>query len=269
MEPKSLEIKTLDQLRALARTAGLRGYTGLRKKQLIELLLKPKVQTTKRVAQEKKQKTPATRPKTAKTRAMPPVGKIAEKRDVVAKVETDVEEQIESAKFQTAPPQTAFKQTFAPSLHEDIDALPPLDEPVLCLLPQKPGVVHAYWTLLPGTDKRHLRLRLCYAAQNAIELLEEVDVRGEKGHWYFHVPESAQLGAVIGHLGYYDNSGQFITAIERGIARIPTLHASDRTDRSWWISDADFRAMYERAGGIVRDKQLAWSESSSSSSRHK
>jgi hypothetical protein len=42
MEPKSLEVRTLGELRALARTAGLRGYSGMRKKQLIELLVKPK-----------------------------------------------------------------------------------------------------------------------------------------------------------------------------------------------------------------------------------
>jgi hypothetical protein len=268
MEPKSLEIKTLDQLRALARTAGIRGYAGLRKKQLIELLVKPKASTGKRAAPEKKPKSPSTHAKTAKTRDVPSVRKGRGKNEPTVSVATDIEERIESAKFQVTL-QASVKKASTPSLHEDIETLPPLGEPVLCLLPQKPGVVHAYWTLQPGASKKALRLRLCQMGKDVIEVFEEVDIRGSQGHWYFHVPEDAELGSVFGHLGYYDNTGQFVTAIERGIARIPTLYASERTDRSWWISDSDFRAMYERAGGVARGKQLRWRGSSSQSSRHK
>jgi len=268
MEPKSLEIKTLDQLRALARTAGLRGYAGLRKKQLIELLVKPKAQTSERAAPGKKPKSSSSRVKTAKTRDVAPTQKNSKRDEPAITVANDIEERIESAKFQTTLPQTApVKQTFVTSLQEDIDHLPQAGESVLCLLPQKPGVVHAYWMLQPGASRKGLRLRLCYASPDAIEVLEEVDVRGERGYWYFHVPEAAELGAVIGHLGYYDDKGEFVTAIERGIARIPTLQASGTTDRSWWISDADFRSLYERAGGVVRGRKFYWP--GSSSSRHR
>jgi hypothetical protein len=267
MEPKSLEVKTLDQLRALARIEGIRGYSNLRKKQLIELLVKPKALSGSHTLLHKKPKPKQERQKTAKTRAASAPGKkMAREKTKLTPTTVDVEQRIESAKYQVTPTQAPFKQTFTPSLHEDIDNMPAIADSVLCLLPQKPGVVHAYWTLQPGAPTAPLRLRLCHAGLDAIELLDEVDVRSERGYWYFQVPENAQLGGVFGHLGYYGKDGRFITAIERGIARIPALHASAKTDRSWWISDADFQAMYKRAGGVVRGKRLYWPRSGSGAS---
>lgn len=268
MEPKSLDTKSLDELRTLARSTGLRGYSGLRKKQLIELLVKQKASPTKLNARkEKTAKSSDGRAKPAKPR---------EKTSVDAKTSAKTtsttpvtEEQIGSAKFQTTPPNTPLRQTFVSSLHEDIENLPASGESMLCLLPQKPGVVHAYWTLQPGAQTKPLKLRLCYASDDAMQLLDEVDVSGTSGHWYFQIPDTAELGSVIGHLGFYDTQGKFVTAIHRGIAHIPTLYASGATDRSWWISDDDFHAMYHRTGGVTRGKRLMWPASSSSSSQHK
>jgi hypothetical protein len=271
----SLETKSLEDLRILARTAGLRGYSGLRKKQLIELLTnykdvpgreapgKTTPSTNVRAAKPKK---PA-KSKSAHAPATPaPAGSGDFGAASVARpTNASAEERIEFSKYEMTPPGVMLTQAFASTLYEDIEQLPALGTPVLCLLPQKPGVVHAYWTLQPGAETGHLRLRLCNAKEGSIEVLDEIKVPGDRGHWYFHVPQTPEAGELFAHLGYYDARGAFVTAIQRGIARIPTLYASNQTDRSWWISDEDFRAMYLRAGGTVRAQRLYWGGASASS----
>lgn len=262
---KSLGSKTLEELRALARAAGLRGYSDLRKKQLIELLGKPKARSSAaaRKSPARPKKAAKSKPsRAAKPRApvpSPSVASAATTRTLSA------EERIESAKFEMTLPGTRFAQPQLSSLHEDIDHLPSSSEPMLCLLPQKPGVVHAYWVLQPGASTKNLKLRLCAVGDTAIEILDEIKLPSERGHWYFQVSEQSEPGNFLAHLGYYDASGKFITAIHRGIARIPTLYASGHTDRRWWISEEDFRSMYLRAGGIVRGQRLAWSAAATSS----
>ena len=264
----SLETKSLEDLRNLARTAGLRGYSGLRKKQLIELLANYKEVPGKEVAGKAvppaKPKKPA-KSKSAYADATPAGAFDVGVPSVVRTTIASAEERIEFSKYEMTPPGVILTQAFASTLYEDIEQLPALGTPVLCLLPQKPGVVHAYWTLQPGAETSHLRLRLCNAKDGSIEVLDEIKVPGDRGHWYFHVPQTPEAGEFFAHLGYYDARGAFVTAIQRGIARIPTLYASNQTDRSWWISDEDFRDMYLRAGGIVRAQRLYWAAASASS----
>jgi hypothetical protein len=266
MESDILSTKTLDELRALARTAGLRGYSALRKNQLIEVLAKhkarPSAASTARTAAAKK--TGKSKSARAKATAAPRAGAVTP-RPAVAAPALSAEERIESAKFEMTPPGMEFAQPRLSSLHENIDELPTASEPMLCLLPQKPGVVHAYWVLPSGASTANLKLRLCAFGETAIEILEEIELPSERGHWYFHIPDEAHPGTLLAHLGYYDAAGEFVTAIRRGIARIPSLYASARTDRAWWISDTDFRAMYLRAGGVLRGRRLAWGEAAASS----
>lgn len=264
-----MEQKTLKELRAIARAAGLRGYSDLHKKELIELLKKRQARlatsaTERRAAPKKAAKSKSTRRKTS-PRASPAPPSAA--REPSPEHLATIEERIESAKFETTPPGAAFAPAppLSSRLDENIEALPAPSEPLLCLLPQKPGVVHAYWVLQPGTPIKPLRLRLCRIGRDAIELLEETEIPGERGHWYFHVPESAEAGNFFAQLGYYDAAGKFIGAIRRGIARIPSLYASERTDRRWWVSDEEFHAMYLRAGGALRNARLLWPGYSSSS----
>ena len=270
-----LETKSLEELRIMARTAGLRGYSGLRKKQLIELLTKHKAvpgepapasaaATATAVKPKRAAKSKPTRAPAATTPAPAGPGDFSAP-SVVRPTNANAEERIEFSKYEMTPPGVMLTQAFASTLYEDIEQLPALGDPVLCLLPQKPGVVHAYWMLQPGAQTGHLRLRLCSAKEGTIEVLDEIEVPHERGHWYFHVPQTPEAGELFAHLGYYDARGTFVTAIQRGIARIPTRYASNQTDRSWWISDEDFRAMYLRAGGVVRAERLYWGAAAASS----
>jgi len=275
-----MEQSTLDELRTRARASGLRGYSNLRKKQLIELLKKQKASPPAKAVSAVANKplaAPTAPKKVGKSKSAPPVGApappvtcppAASAAESVAPM-IDVEQHIERAKFETGPrgATRAMLPSLSSNLQEDIDKLPDPTEPVLYLLPQKPGVVHTYWSLQSGATATPLRLRLCYSTGDAIEVLEEVDIRSEHGHWYFYIPTSTDAESFFAQLGHYDDDGHFVSAVRRGVARIPSLYASTRTDRRWWISEQEFRALYQRAGGMTRGERLLWPGSFSSPSK--
>jgi hypothetical protein len=285
--------KNIKELRALARSRGLRGYSKLSRRELEKLLSsgdgqKPAaVEKTAKAAPASpaakvKSKSAAPRAKAvpARTKKQQPTAEatprmtppappaLTPKWEWAGDVQRQSvdEEQIESAKYAIVPPGTAVPRAEAADLNEDIDNLPPVTEPTLCLLPQKPGVLHGYWVLPPDSAPRapSFKLRLGRIARDVFEIIDEVALPRERGHWYFHVNETADMGEVYLQLGYYEPDGRFVTATRRGIARIPSLYASSRTDHLWWVSEEQFRAMYRRAGGYVRGPRLGWAASISS-----
>jgi hypothetical protein len=284
--------KTLTELRAQARSRGLKGYSKLSRGELERLLTgsdSPKPAAAKKPGKAlSAKKTSATKSKSARAPAKSALTR-GEKKPAATRAPTtapaaapsalvpqwewvgDVsrqsteEERVESAKYATVLPGNVAQPAMTTDLGEDIDNLPPVTEATLCLLPQKPGVLHGYW-VIPNTmpNSRSLKLRLGRIVRDAFEIVDEISLPHERGHWYFHLDESADTGAVYLQLGYYEADGSFVTATRRGIARIPSLHASERTDRLWWVSEKQFRAMYRRAGGIVRGGRLGWAASISS-----
>ncbi len=284
---------TLKELHTLARAQGLRGYSKLSRRELEKFLSlsrgknaaatkKAKAAAPKKTASKTGRGSVKSTAKSARTRASKKIA-AATARPVARDVATPAlvpkwewvsdiqrqsteEEQVESAKYATVLPGGAAPRAEAPDLGEDIDNLPSVTEPTLCLLPQKPGVLHGYWIIPPNSEPypQSLKLRLGRIAGDTFEIIEEIMLPHERGRWYFHVDETSDHGAVYLQLGYYDPGGRFVTAIRRGIARIPSLYASDRTDRLWWVSEEQFRSMYRRAGGQVRGPRLGWAASISS-----
>ena len=276
--------KTLKQLRELAKKAGLTGYSKLTKTDL-EKKLNQRGASKAAVAS----KAPPTVPARAKT---PAAAKPATKRPAPPKTTTPAprtptpvdsdhvwwqptseamatttnangtEQRIESAKYASRPSgaeaPTAITLT---DLGEDIDQLPELHRSTLVLLPQKPGVLHAYWALAAGAvPAPALQLRLCRTENGAFDVFHEAAVSSARGHYYFHVPDGFAAQEAVVQLGYY-RGGAFVSAVDRGVGRIPSLYASARTDRWWWISEADFQRMYLRSGGEVRGRALRWAGS--------
>ena len=281
--------KTLTELRAQARARGLKGYSKISRRELERLLTAS--DSRKPAAAKKPEKTTptkntsVTKSKAARTPAKPALTR-GKKKPAAVRAQTTAaavppapvpqwewaggisrqsaeEEQVESAKYATVLPGSVAPPAVAADLGEDIDNLPPVTEVTLCLLPQKPGVLHGYWVIPPNTlpNSQSLKLRLGRIVRDAFEIIEEISLPHERGHWYFHLDESADAGAIYLQLGYYEPDGSFVTATRRGIARIPSLHASERTDRLWWVSEKQFRAMYRRAGGFVRAGRLGWAAS--------
>jgi len=274
--------KTLKQLRELAKKAGVKGYSKLTKTDLEKMLnprsAKAAVASKTPPAAPARTKTsaaakPATkRPASPKTSAPAPRTPTPVDSDHVwwqpaaeaaGATTNGTEQRIESAKYASRPrgaeaPPTAVTLT---DLGEDIDHLPALHRSTLVLLPQKPGVLHAYWALAAdAVPAPALQLRLCRTDNGALDVFHEAAVSSARGHYYFHVPDGFAAQEAVVQLGYY-HGGEFVSAVDRGVGRIPSLYASARTDRWWWISEADFQRMYLRSGGELRGRTLRWAGS--------
>jgi hypothetical protein len=281
-----LESKSVKELRELAKQQGLANYSKLTKEELIRLLAAKKrggaskpATGNKTTAAGKKpaaKKGSATRKTAANGR--PAAGKApkAERPAPPADLEPGLradatETQVEEAKYVLTPPGIPeFVHREPADLGEDIDALPPIPEPLLCLLPQKPGVLHAYWVVDPPMLERKegLRLRLTRLGESGqgVELLQEFEVNAASGHWYLHLPETEDPGDVFLQLGHYTSAGEFVSPLHRGTVRVPSLRAAaGKVDARWWFSDEQFREMYLRAGGYLRGTRLGWAGPAASS----
>lgn len=277
--------KNLKELRALARSRGLRGYSKLSRNELEKLLSrhsgqkpavaeKPTKTASRKAGTGIKSKSAATRAKNrhvtpaARAASIAPAPTLTPKWEWAADVQRQAadEEQVESAKYAVVPPGAVVPRAETTDLNEDIDTLPTVTEPTLCLLPQKPGVLHGYWVIPPNSVPRAeaLKLRLGRIRSDIFEIIDEIPLTHGHGRWYFRVDKNFDAGAVYLQLGYYEPNGHFVVAIRRGTARIPSLHASDHTDRLWWVSEEQFRTMYRRAGGYVHGPRLGWTASISS-----
>jgi hypothetical protein len=267
-----MKSKTLEALRALAKRLGLTGYSKLRKDELLKLIARQERKAGAKVAKPKPAKRTTTVQKQPRqTQKKAPRGVRAKPlptaRTTPRTPASDAEQQVESAKYAFAPPGTGVPEpVYAADLGEDIERLPEIRESLLCLLPQKPGVLHGYWVLPPAmlATQQSIRLRLARYAGDRLAILGEHPIPTERGHWYFQVAENIELSAVYLQLGRYQPNGEFVSIIQRGIARIPSLYASTKTDRRWWVDDQQFRAMYRRTGGVERGTQLGWAGSASS-----
>lgn len=251
-----LESKSVKELRELAKQQGLTNYSKMTKEKLIWLLAKERPDADNMTTGARNAGG------VASERTTPPYFTEPDHRLDAS------EAQVEEAKYALTPPGIAEIVHAEPAdLGEDIETLPPITEPLLCLLPQKPGILHAYWVVDAAMLKRKegLRLRLTRLAGQSVELLQEFAVNATSGHWYLHLPETEDTGEVYLQLGHYTPEGQFVTTLRRGTVRVPSLRAAGRIDQRWWFSDEQFREMYLRAGGYVRDASLGWAGPASSS----
>lgn len=262
----TLQNKTLKELQAVAKSRGLKRYSRLTKDELVRLLAPsatdatPAAERVRTARRGESAEAPASKPTPAPPTARPASAaapSLAAAPDAITETGA-AEEWVERSKYASRPNGGAPSETFT-DLGEDIDRLPALTEPVVCLLSQKPGVLHAYWVLPPEQtgESTEYRLRLYRGAGAAVDICEEVAVPARQGNWYFHVADASNWQL---QLGYY-RDGQFVAARGRSIAQLPSLYASTRTDERWWISEADFTRMYLRAGGFVAAGRIGWSAS--------
>ncbi|MFL6648604.1 MAG: DUF4912 domain-containing protein [Sulfurifustaceae bacterium] len=253
--------QTLKDLRTQAKARGLKGYSRMSKDELLKALSEvtaPKTETPSPSLERRARPRPKSAPLKTPTHRIAgterAAGVAAAAPSEPASVTTEpvsVEEMVESAKYVTSPVHRVPTALPVTDLQEDIDRLPELTEPAVCLLPQKPGVLYAYWWMRPEENQRgDYKLRLARAAAHALEVYEEIPVRSNRGNWYFHLDENLGGRDIVLQLGYY-RDGSFVTAQGQSVARLPSLYASTRTDHRWWVSEQEFASMYARAGGVV------------------
>lgn len=247
---------TLKQLRARAKRLGIAGYSRMTKTALERQLHKHAAKKPIATGSKKKKQRPkklATRRAAPASRATPTATPVAPTPGLVwweprPATNGDIEQRIESAKY-TLPPDVS-ESAGATDLGEDIERLPVLAEPLLCLLSQKPGVLYACWAFgeldLPTAD---LRLRLLCTHGAVVTVWEERPLPAARGHWYFHVPTDLKSADVTLHVGFYKHDA-FVT-VWHADAQLSRRDASPHTDPRRFIGLEEFRRMYLRAGGLA------------------
>ena len=231
-----MQQKRVQELREMARKHGVKGYSRMRKDELIQTLEQIQLDN-------------------GPIQTSPPADAVA---TTEPSTQLDQEQRIEQAKYHLG---TVDEQPMVDDLGEDIDHLPPLRIPSLSLLPQQPGILQAYWHLQAGHLQQQpgLRLRLCYLAQQTLHTLDELALSEEQGHWYFHIDPALEAAEVYVQLGHYGADGEFHSAMEHAAVRLPRLTASRRHDSRWWLSEIDFRHLYLRSGGrLLASGELGW-----------
>lgn len=260
--------KTVAELRELAKKLGIAGYSKLRKEELLTAIA-----AARRPAAPKKPPgttAPARKPatKTAAGAARPGAEKARPATVPAIPGVADEEQRIEGSKFAVAPlGEAAAARAYAEDVDENIEDLGTLAHaPRLSLLAQKPGVLYAYWRLPHGQFARQpgLRLRLGLVHDRAFHPQAEVALNGDQGGWYFHVNEDWHPEAVYLQLGYYDDSGAFIVAIDRGIVRLPRLFAASRYGVNWAVTSGEFSGIREDSGALGNQVPGGWPQGPSS-----
>lgn len=274
---KDMQEKTLAELRALAKARGLAGYSKMHKDELLRALAAARPSTPRRktatptasrrsrAAKPKDRPHPRTRKKRRPAPAEPAPHERARTTDA-----RDEEQRIEDAKFVMTPPErVASTADFGRrDRGEDVDRLPALTAPSICLLPQTPEVLYAYWILESGRLQREpdLRLRLSSASAHGSEVLQEMPLTTERGRWYFHVDAGLADCEISLQLGRYRAGGGFEVILQYDLQRLPRSTASGTVDPAWSSSEHDFQEMYGRAGGTLEHGQLRWRTGTSSPS---
>jgi len=271
MSGPGLKNKTLKELRALAKARGLRGYSKLTKDELAVRLeahssaaastraeagRRPRAKARSGAERQIKKAAPDAAPAPDTTG-----GSEAVAMQPPASSYPSAEQTVEEAKYALHPSGVSLAR--AGDLDEEIDRLPAPTHPLVCLLPQKPGVLYAYWVLPPAAEAERpdYKLRLCRGSGETLHVLEEVPVRTERGGWYFHVGEQSLDEGVVVQLGFY-RDGKFHNARGRSLASLPSRYAATRVDERWWVPEADFAQMYLRAGGFMTPaRRFAWAGS--------
>ena len=246
--------RTLKELRALARRQGLTGYSGLRKHELLRRLARHRPAPPEPVRKSRNRPDHAAAPAAASPRR-------AKRRAAAGKRRSAPADPARPA----APAQPA--PSVGVGFGADTGCLPPLPDVPLGLLPRKHGILHGYWTLEPGALQRQpgLCIRLCRIHDRVLEVLAEIPLPGDSGRWYFHVGQMAAETPLFAQLGHYTGDGTFLTAIDRGIARLPGPSTPEECAAfDWWISEPDFRKMYVRSDGVTDHRHLLWCASVSS-----
>lgn len=264
-----MNTKTVKELKEIARSLGITGYSGLRKEELLKAIsaskAKPAKAKTKVAAKKVAKPVEAAKKKTAKkvaqkTAKKPPAAKSGSvvapkpKAEIVARdlTEQNEEERIESAKFITVAPGTAaIRGQYLPDLGEDIDNLPALPGPRLSFLSQKPGVLLARWHLEPGQSQQAaLMLRLGVLADQQFYIKQEVSVDSDNGSHYFHVDPSWPADSIYLQLGYFNTSGEFVVALRRGTVRLPRLFSPTSLGVNWALGVEDFTREVQQSGPL-------------------
>jgi hypothetical protein len=257
--------KTVQELRDLAKSLGLTKYSKLTKAQLLRLLAAaPPPAATRAAASKAAVKTPkkqkAVRGGTGgqvRSSRVPPAARTPRAAGRPAPA-------LNVGGITAATPASGEKDDTAA-----LAKTPPLPvraAPMLTLRGQQPGVLHAAWSIDPARSMPlpYLRLRILTAGADNSTLIDEIPLPDLQGGRYFHLATESGDTPLRAEIGYHSSDGRFIVMHTHTDVRLPSRQAAGRGDPQWWISEADFRELYVRSGGLPEGSALVWRTSFSS-----
>ncbi len=231
MSKKDLQACTRKELADMAREAGVAGWHGMRKEELIHALGNlPKNHKSKIAATAR-----ASRPRLQKAAARNTSGS------------PSAEEEVEASKYDVGVPT------------RDLSARVPRDLPSaygkdrIVLMVRDPYWLHAYWELTPqavrraeaalGQDWHGARpiLRLLdvtgrEGGHNSESVVRDIEIHGGSNNWYIEVGNPPRAYRV--DIGYLSRSGQFVVLARSNTVNTPRANMSDVIDENWTDIDA-------------------------------
>jgi hypothetical protein len=257
--------KTVEELRALAKSIGLTRYSKLTKSQLQRVIAAASPPAATRAASSKAATKTATKQKPARRAETPANAPRAQA--LARKAPPAAASKAKPVKATAALAPTTDAQDTAPAL-SGTSPHPSHHAPMLTLRGQKPGVLHAAWSIDPARSMPlpYLRLRLLKASPDDRGIIDEIPLPDLHGSRYFHLAAEFHDVPLRAEIGYHSSDGRFIVMQHYSDMRLPSRLAAGRGDPQWWISDMDFRELYLRSGGIAEGGALVWRTSYSSRS---
>jgi len=218
MTPQTLNKMTVKALRDLARELSIKGYSGMRKAELVDAICA-------------RQREPD-RDTRAATGGMPP------------RVESSA-----PSSASTGPPR------HAPRLSDLGDLPTQYGRTCATLMVQKPEYLYAYWEIreedlaAARASMGRVDARLVMRAHNvSAGVHTDIEVHAPVGDWFFKTDWSG--GRVKVEIGLKGPDGRFIVLAVSNEVELPSARASDRVDPEWAIQEEQFEAIYALSGGF-------------------
>ena len=298
MKKAELTAKTVAELKALAKKKKISLPAGVKKDDIIKVLMASAVRkktgkpaTKKSVAPKRPARRAAVSGSVTKTVKEPAKAPARTwKMPVGAEEPLMAQERVAEAKFYTGPvPEEKSVPTTRP-----YEELPPgYREEKIVLMTRDPFVAHAYWEVTPARIEREKswlgwNSKLCiriydvtgvqFDGRNALGYYDQ-EVYEQTGSWYFDVGRPAH--SFCADLGLLSPEGKFLTLARSNYVTMPRDGVSDVVDEEWMVVDEEFWKLYgypegfpggissQQAQEIVRRRRVQVISSPGMSSREK
>lgn len=298
MKKAELTAKTVAELKALAKKNKISLPAGVKKDDIVKVLMASAVR--KKTAKPAAKKSVAPKRPAQRAKVSGPVIKTVKgpakapartwEMPVGAEEPLMAQERVAEAKFYTGP---VPEQKSAPTTRPYEELPPGYSEERIVLMTRDPFVAHAYWEVTPARIEREKawlgwNSRLCiriydvtgvqFDGRNALGYYDQ-EVYERTGSWYFDLGKPTH--SFCADLGLLSPEGKFLTLARSNYVTMPRDGVSDVVDEEWMVVDEEFWKLYgypegfpggissQQAQEIVRRRRIQEISSPGMSSREK